>query len=311
MPPAVAQAPIVTSKRHCFRISLIRSTSWGVVILPSTSQYTANFNPWNDTGSTDGGNYAFQESAGVGVGGGGGVEVIQSSDTTATYRGGSWDFSTNGAALVLSTLVKANGLVSGDKVQLGIINTSDNGLNNNAGVAFESFRFIPQDSTTWGLFEQYRSNEALVQNSLGNISYLAGHWYKFVVGLTNVSGASGDCTAGCAIYDYGVDGLTPGTNIVSFPTLVSNPGQDIARTNAVWAALRAFQDGGIDGWDNFLVYTPASAPIITLELTNLTVALGQPANLAVLADGPGVISYAWYTNSVQVPGAPEPRPGTG
>ena len=36
MPPEVAQAPMVTRKRHWRRISPIRSTSWAVVIEPST-----------------------------------------------------------------------------------------------------------------------------------------------------------------------------------------------------------------------------------------------------------------------------------
>src|SRR5689334_21078269 len=79
-------------------------------------QYTGNFNPWNDSGGVDGGNYAFQESATAGVNGSGGVSVFQSTDTTATYTSGSWDFSTNGATLLLSVLVTANGVSSGDKL---------------------------------------------------------------------------------------------------------------------------------------------------------------------------------------------------
>ena len=38
MPPAVAQAPIVTRMRDCSRISRIRSASCGVVIEPSTRE---------------------------------------------------------------------------------------------------------------------------------------------------------------------------------------------------------------------------------------------------------------------------------
>ena len=38
IPPEVAQAPIVTSRRDLARTSLIRSASSGVVIEPSTSE---------------------------------------------------------------------------------------------------------------------------------------------------------------------------------------------------------------------------------------------------------------------------------
>ena len=38
MPPAVAQAPMVTSFRDCARMSRIRSASWGVLTEPSTSE---------------------------------------------------------------------------------------------------------------------------------------------------------------------------------------------------------------------------------------------------------------------------------
>ena len=103
--------------------------------------------------------------------------------------------------------------------------------------------------------------------------------------------------------DYGADGLTPGASIVPFSTVRNNVGQDIATNIAAWPALRAFQDGGIDAWDNFLVYTPASKPVLTLTLTNTTVANNQVATFRSLADGPGSISYQWYTNGVPASGA--------
>jgi hypothetical protein len=271
----------------------------------TTGQYTNNFNPWNDGGGVNAGNYSFMESTTAGVGGSGGVSVFQSSDTTATYTNGSWDFLANGASITISIMVKANGQVSGNKVQLGILNSNNNGLNNNAGVAFESFRFIPQTSTTLSLHEQYRTGGALAPDTvLGTVTTTVGNWYKFVVALTNFSGASGAYFAACAIYDYGADGLTPGTNIVTFPALLGHTNQiaDIT-VPAMWPALRAFQNGGIDAWDNFLVYTPASLPVITLALTNTPAAVGQAASFKALADGPGTISYTWYTNSTLVVGA--------
>jgi PKD repeat protein len=270
----------------------------------TVGQYTNSFNPWNDAGGANGGNYAFMESTTAGVGGSGGVSVFQSTDTTAVYKTGSWDFSTNGASITVSTMVKANGQVSGNKVQLGILNTNSNGLNNNAGVAFESFRFIPQSSTTWSLREQFRTGGVIPpETTLGTVTTTLGDWYKFVVTLTNTAGASGTYNASCAIYDYGAGGLSPGANIVTFPVLISHTNQTDITVPAMWPGLRAFQSGGIDAWDNFLVYTPVSAPVFTVPLTNTTVAAGQTASFYALSDGPGAITYAWLTNGIIVSGA--------
>ena len=257
-------------------------------------QYTGNFSPWNDNGGVNGGAYSFMESPTGGVGGSGEVSVFQSNDTTAAYNGGSWDFSTNGAAVILSVLLKANGQTSGNKVQFGLLNSDANGLNNNPGLAFESYRFVPTTANTWSLREQYRTaNTNASETTFGTVTVAAGRWYKFVIGLTNTSGSNGDLTAGCALYDYGTDGLTPGPNVVTFLTVEDRTGQDIARTATAFPAFRAFQNAGIDAWDNFLVYTPRSLPVFTLGLSDSTVTAGQPATFPVLADGPGTISYSW------------------
>src|SRR6266576_1283748 len=63
-------------------------------------QYTNNFNPWNDGAGVDAGSYSFTENATAGVGGSRGVNIFQGTDMTATYKSGSWDFSTNGATLI-------------------------------------------------------------------------------------------------------------------------------------------------------------------------------------------------------------------
>ncbi|HLH52414.1 MAG TPA: choice-of-anchor D domain-containing protein [Verrucomicrobiae bacterium] len=266
-------------------------------------EYTNNFNPWNDNGGNNGGNYSFVESSTAGVGGSGGVSVFQNNDTTAICTNNSWDFSTNGATLTISVLIKANGQTSGNKVQLGILNTNNDGLNNNTGVAFESFRIIPTTSTTFSLREQFRSGGALTETPLGTINTVAGEWYKFVLTVTNVGGASGNYNAACAIYDFGTDGLTPGTNIVGFSTLMNHTGQTDITVPGIWPGLRAFQSGGIDAWDNFLVYTPASGPVFTIPLTNSSLAAGQSATFSVLAEGPGTMIYSWYTNGTTVSGA--------
>jgi PKD repeat protein len=271
--------------------------------LNSAGQYSANFNPFAGGGT----GFSFIASGSGGVGDSGCVSVNQSIDTTATYNAGSWDFSTNGATIIVSTLIKANALAnSGDKIQLGFINVTNNGLNNNAGVAFESFRVLPQSTGVWSVHEQWRSGEALQETTINNVNFVPGNWYKFAVSATNTGGVAGNYIASCAIYDYGTNGSSPGANIVTFSTVQNHTGQTNVTIRALWPALRAFQDAGIDAWDDFLVYTAGSPPVFTLPLTNTTAAAGQPKSFYALADGPGTISLSWYTNSVLDPSGSGP-----
>ncbi len=270
-------------------------------------EYTNNFNPWNDTGGVNGGVYAFEENSNDGAGGSGGVSVDQSTDMTATYKSGSWNFATNGSTVIVSTLIYAAGGNNGDKIQLGVVNSNDNGLNSNAGIAFESFRFIPASTTTWTAYEQYRAQGVSTTSAaLGNVTVTTGHWYKFVVGMTNTSGGSGNLTAACALYDYGTNGLTPGANLITFSTIESHAAQDIATNTSVWPALRVTANAAVNAWDNFLVFQTNSPPVMTLKLTNSAVGLGSSTTFNVLADGPGTISYSWYSNNIPVAGVTGP-----
>jgi hypothetical protein len=270
----------------------------------TVGQYTNNFNPWNDAGGVNGGNYAFAENTTIGLGGTGGVSLYQSTDTTASYKSGRWNFATNGATITVSALIYASGGNNADKIQLGIMNSATNGLNGNAGVAFESFRFVPASTTSWSAFEQYRSGNTLTTSAtLGNVTVTSGHWYKFVVALTNTSGASGNLAASCALFDYGTNGLTPGTNLITFSTTASHAALDIATNTAVCPALRFSANAAVNAWDNFLVFQSNSAPAITLKLANIVVAVGGSATFNALADGPGTITYAWFTNNILAAGA--------
>jgi uncharacterized repeat protein (TIGR03806 family) len=273
----------------------------------AVGEYTNNFNPWNDNGGVNGGAYAFEENTSDGVGGSGGVSVDQSTDMTATYENSSWNFATNGSTIIVSTMIYAAGGNDADKIQLGVLNAANNGLNSNNGIAFESFRFIPASTTSWSVYEQYRAQgNTTTSAALGNVTITAGHWYKFVVAMTNTSGASGNLAASCALYDYGTNGLTPGANLVTFSTVESHAGLDIATNTAVWPALRITANAAVNAWDNFLVYQSNSAPVMTLKLTNSVVAAGGTATFNALADGPGTISYSWYSNNIPVAGVTGP-----
>ena len=55
---------------------------------------------------------------------------------------------------------------------------------------------LPASTTSWTSYEQYRAQGVSTTSAaLGNVTVIAGHWYKFVVGMTNTSGASGNLTA--------------------------------------------------------------------------------------------------------------------
>ncbi|HWD91376.1 MAG TPA: chitobiase/beta-hexosaminidase C-terminal domain-containing protein [Verrucomicrobiae bacterium] len=270
----------------------------------AAGQLTGNFNLWNDVNGANAGNFDFQENTSDGVGGSGGISVFQNTDTTATYRGGSWNLAANGATMVVSTMVFAGGGINGDKIQLGAINSNANGLNGNAGIEFESFRFVPASATTWNLLEQYLSGGTTTTSaSLGTVTVTAGHWYKFVVGMTNTSGASGNLSAACALFDYGTTGLTPGANVITFATAQNHVALDIATNTAVWPAMRVTANAAVSAWDNFLVYQSNSPPVITLKLADSVAAQGAPATFSTLADGPGTITYSWFTNGIPVSGA--------
>jgi predicted alpha-1,2-mannosidase len=232
------------------------------------------------------------------------VSVFQSSDTTASYKNGSWNFATNGATIFVSVLLKANNQTSGNKIQLGIQNNNTNGFNNNTGVAFETFRFVPSSAGVWSVREQFRSGNTNTEATLGTINVIPGRWYKFVIALTNTSGATGNYNGSCALFDYGTDGLTPGTNLLTFSTVrIHSTGQDIAKLAAVWPGLRGYQNAGLDAWDNFLVYTTNSLPLVTLSLTDTTAPIGEPSSFKALADGPGTIGFSWFTNGSLATGA--------
>ena len=161
--------------------------------------------------------------------------------------------------------------------------------------------------TSWSVLEQYRAQGTTTTGTaLGNATVTAGHWYKFLVSMSNTSGTSGNLAAACALYDYGTNGLTPGANLITFSTLETHTGLDIATNTTVWPALRITANAAVNAWDNFLVYQPASVPVITLKLANSVVALGQAATFTALADGPGTISYAWYSNNIPVSGVTGP-----
>jgi O-antigen ligase len=170
---------------------------------------------------------------------------LVNNDKTATYS--SWNLSTNGATAMVSALIYADGQSTFDNVHLGVINSPTNGFNSNQPVAFECFRLVPR-AVNWPVYEEYRTNNTTVNSApLGTVTVEVGHWYKFVVAVTNTSGTSGNLAAGCALYDYGTNRPTPanhdmigrGRNLITFSTASSHAAEDIATNTAVWGIWRA------------------------------------------------------------------------
>jgi len=115
-------------------------------------------------------------------------------------------------------------------------------------------------------------------------------------------GTAGNYSAGCSMYDYGADGLSPGASIVTFSTLTTTVAKRILRSPAVWAGLRAFQDGGIDAWDDFLVFTPASKPVFTLRWPTSPLPQGRRSR-STRCGRSRDNRLSWYTNGTLVTGA--------
>ena len=120
----------------------------------------------------------FRKAPAAGVGGSGGVSVSSSLDTTATYkRPRQLGFlHQRRRHHPLHLLIKADGQVSGDKVQLGLKNLSTNGLISNPGLAFETYRTIPQSATVWSVREQYFTGGNLTESTFTNVNIVVGEW---------------------------------------------------------------------------------------------------------------------------------------
>src|SRR5690349_4805204 len=85
---------------HLFLAGTTGSAQTAFLNFDTPGQYSANFNPFAGGGTS----FSFAPSTSGGVGGSGCVVVNQNIDTTATYLARSWDFSTNGATITVSTL---------------------------------------------------------------------------------------------------------------------------------------------------------------------------------------------------------------
>jgi hypothetical protein len=203
------------------------------------------------------------ENTTIGVGGSGGVQVTGNNDTTHIFNLPVGDFSAPGATFHLSLLLKANAQTSGNRLQLGLASNLVS-FNTDFGKSWETFRFMPTSATNWSLRVQTRSANNMVETILQNsLIVVSGRWYKFSINLTNVSTSAGqgNLEMDCSLHDYGLDGLTPGTNLITVNTMQQFTNHDTAKSTNVYAGFRCFNNAGIDAWDDFAVNWPPPAAL--------------------------------------------------
>ncbi len=272
-------------------------------------QYTGNFN--NPTTASP----CTETNAG-GVGNSGAL-LVTGGDGNAIYNSGTWNFSSNGAAISVSLMAliqQATG--TGNKFQLGILNSDTAGFADAAtgdGWIFGSYRLLPQSTTapTYQLQCQTATNGTTSSVNVGPVITLTiGHWYQFNTYFTN-TGPGTSYTVACSLIDYGTSGTTQGTNMFTFSTVESINGTQAALSSdgIVYPGFRVADDTGMAVLDNLSVFGSVNAntnpPTITLQPVSRSVTTGDSVTFTVGASY--ATGYQWLTNGVPDPTGTTPN----
>jgi hypothetical protein len=268
-------------------------------------QYTGNFNNPNTASPCT-------ETNAGGVGNSGAL-LVTGGDGNATYSAGNWNFASNGASISVSMMAmiqQATG--TGNKFQSGIVNSNTAGFAIASG-EFGSFRIEPASTSTpsYQLTAQERDGSNINTANLGSAMTLTvGHWYQFNTCFTN-TGPGTSYNMACSLIDYGTNGNTAGTNVITFSTLQTITGTyaDLASNNSVWPGFRVADDTGVAVLDNFsvsgAVNINTNPPMITLQPAGQSVVVGGGATFTVAAND--ATSYQWFTNRVADPTGTTPN----
>jgi hypothetical protein len=190
-----------------------------------------------------------------------GAILVIGGDGNATYNNGSWDFSTNTAWINVSLMVKIQQATgTGNKIQLGLLNSATagfSGAGTGDGWNFGSFRLLPQSTTapTYQFAYQTATNGTTSSANIGPlITLTVGHWYQFNTCFTN-TGPGTSYSIASSLIDYGTDGATQGTNLITFSTVESITGAQAALSSdsTVYPGFRVADNTGASVLDNFAV----------------------------------------------------------
>jgi hypothetical protein len=286
-------------------LCLAAGSGWSQTVslnFSTSAQYTGNFN--NPTTASP---CTWTNAGGVGNAA---ALLVTGGDGNATYNAGSWNFSTNNAAVSFSIMfqvIQATG--TGNKIQLGLLNANTAGFADAAtgdGWDFGSFRLLPQSTSTptYQLASQTATNGTTSSANIGSVITLTvGHWYQFNTYFTN-TGPGTSFNMACSLIDYGTSGETQGANMLTFSTLETVTGAQaaISSGNMTWPGFRVADNTGANILDNFVVVGAggsSNAPVITVQPTNQSATVGGNATFNVTADN--ATSFQWYTNDVADP----------
>jgi hypothetical protein len=212
---------------------------------------------------------AFTEEAGTGVYEGGspsGGLVVTAGDNDAAYSSQGFDFSESGDNLQLSmmfqTQANSTGIGSGDKFQLGLVDSDTTPYGSAGAGNFASYRLLSVAGTQNYTLEYQNDvgvGSATQGGTLTTYSLLSSEWYQMSISYLN--NGDGTLTESVSVYDMGTEGT-------SAPTLVNVgnldqftlAGSDLTTDTGVDPEFRDAQDVGLPDLDNLELVIPVPEP---------------------------------------------------